>query len=210
MNSYSVVLENVVKEIKGAMILNHINLNFASGIIYGLHGRNGSGKTMLLRVIAGLIRPTSGRVLVENQILHEEIDFPSSVGVVIEAPDFWSNYTGLKVLKTLGDIKKQISLKDMKAALQRVGLDPDDKRTVRKYSLGMKQRLGIAQAIMERPDILLLDEPTNALDQSAVGMVETIIKEEAARGATVILASHNINDLELCNRLIQLDNGSVI
>lgn len=209
-NNYSIVLENVEKKIKGVQILNNIDLSFEPGKIYGLHGRNGSGKTMLLRMIAGLIRPTKGRVLINNKVLHKDIDFPESIGVVIEEPDFWSNYTGVQALKTLADIKKKISIDEIHEAISRVGLEPKDKRTTRKYSLGMIQRLGIAQAIMEKPDILLLDEPTNGLDKSGVVIVEDIIKEEAKRGATVILASHIINDLNLCHKLIELDNGGVI
>ena len=205
-----IVLEGVQKEIKGTSILTDINLCFEKGKIYGLHGTNGSGKTMLLRMIAGLIRPTKGSVFIQGKRLHADIDFPEAIGVVIETPDFWSGYTGLQVLKTLAAIKNRISVEDMCEALERVGLDPYDKRTVRKYSLGMKQRLGIAQAIMERPDILLLDEPTNALDKAGIKLVESIIKEEAARGVTVILASHNVNDLNHCDQLIELDNGSIL
>ncbi|MGM9974585.1 MAG: ATP-binding cassette domain-containing protein, partial [Clostridiaceae bacterium] len=163
-----------------------------------------------LRMIAGLIRPNKGKVLIQNKEMHKDIDFPESIGVVIETPDFWKDYTGIQVLKVLADIKKIITIKEMNNALNRVGLDPKDKRTIRKYSLGMKQRLGIAQAIMEAPDILLLDEPTNALDKSGMKIVEDIIKEEANRGATVIIASHNINDLNLCHELIEIENGRVV
>ena len=204
---YSIVLENVEKDLKGIQILRDINLTFEAGKIYGLYGTNGSGKTMLLRMIAGLLRPTTGKVIIQGQELHKEIDFPKSMGVLIETPNFWGHYTGLKVLKTLADIKKIISMEEMKEALCRVGLNPDDKRIVKKYSLGMRQRLGIAQAIMEKPDILILDEPSNALDKSGIKQVESIIREEAKRGATVIIASHNVNDLDLCDELIEVDGG---
>jgi ABC-2 type transport system ATP-binding protein len=210
MDNYSVVLDAVSKKLKGAMVLNDINLSFEPGAMYGLYGKNGSGKTMLLRMIAGLIRPTDGRVLIQGRELHREIDFPESIGIVIETPDFWHNYTGLNVLMTLARIKGLVSIKEMRETLERVGLDPDDTRTVRKYSLGMKQRLGIAQAIMERPDILLLDEPTNALDKVGVKLAERIIKEESVRGATVIIASHDQNDLDNCDRLVGLEAGYVI
>lgn len=202
-------LKNISKEIKGTMVLSDINFVFEPEKIYGLHGRNGSGKTMLLRMISGLIRPTAGQVEIGGKILHKDIDFPESIGVMIETQDFWKNYTGIKVLKTLASIKRQITEEQMAKTLERIGLDPEDKRTIRKYSLGMRQRLGIAQAIMEKPDILLLDEPTNALDKEGVSLVNRLLKEEAARGAIVIIASHNLQDLEQCDQLIEMDNGSI-
>lgn len=205
-----ICLEQITKEIKGIPVLKNINLKFKTGTIYGLHGINGSGKTMLLRMIAGLIRPTEGKVLLDGKLLHKEMDFPQSMGVVIENPDFWHNYTGLQVLRTLSAIKKTASEQDMHTALVRVGLSPRDGRIVRKYSLGMKQRLGIAQAIMEKPDILLLDEPTNALDKEGVAQIQRILKEEAQRGAVVILASHNTADLQVCDVLIEMEQGTVV
>ncbi|WP_027400526.1 ABC transporter ATP-binding protein [Anaerovorax odorimutans] len=205
-----VILKNVYKEIKGVTVLRDINFTLKKRMIYGLFGHNGSGKTMLLRMIAGLIKPTSGEVYIDGKKLHTDMDFPESIGVIIETPDFWSNYTGKEVLKTLAEIKKIINDNDIDKALQRVGLDPKDKRVIKKYSLGMKQRLGIAQAIMESPDILLLDEPTNALDKSGIELARKIIREERDRGALVVIASHNVADLEECQIKIELSDGSIV
>lgn len=203
-------INNVSKNIKGTFVLKDINLNFQSGIIYGLCGCNGSGKTMLMRMISGLIRPTVGEVYINDKLLHKDIDYPSEIGVLIETPNFWKNLTGFEVLKLLANIKNIIDETEIRETMLRVGLDPDDKRTIKKYSLGMRQKLGIAQAIMERPTIILLDEPTNALDKESVSNIRKIIKEEAARGAIVILASHNTMDLDICDKLIELEGGGVI
>lgn len=209
MKQNEIKLSNVSKEIKGAVILDEINYEFHPGVIYGIHGRNGSGKTMLLRAIAGLIRPTRGEIKIGEKILHQDMDFPESIGVLIETPNFWKNYTGVKVLKTLASIKNVIGQREIEDILQKVGLDPKDSRTVRKYSLGMKQRLGIAQALMEQPDILLLDEPTNAIDKMGVQVVEDLFRKEANRGAVVIIASHNLQDLEHCDQLLEMDQGRI-
>lgn len=203
-------INNVSKNIKGTFVLKDINLNFQSGIIYGLCGCNGSGKTMLMRMISGLIRPTVGEVYINDKLLHKDIDYPSEIGVLIETPNFWKNLTGFEVLKLLANIKNIIDETEIRETMLRVGLDPDDKRTIKKYSLGMRQKLGIAQAIMERPTIILLDEPTNALDKESVSNIRKIIKEEADRGAIVILASHNTMDLDICDKLIELEGGGVI
>ncbi|MDR0886129.1 MAG: ABC transporter ATP-binding protein [Clostridiales Family XIII bacterium] len=203
-------LNDVSKRIKKEYVLRNINLTFNEGCIYGLHGINGSGKTMLLRAISGLIKPTEGTVSINEKILHKDIDFPESIGVLIETPDFWRNYTAIEVLSSLGRIKKIVSEDDIINALNRVGLEPRDKRTIKKFSLGMKQRLGIAQAIMEKPKILLLDEPTNALDKSGISLIEEIIKEESSRGTIIIIASHNTHDLSNCDSLIEIENGYII
>lgn len=201
---------NVTKEIKGVIVLKGINLTFEAGHIYGLFGHNGSGKTMLLRMIAGLIRPTRGEVYIDEMMLHRDMDFPESIGVIIENPGFWSNYTGKEVLKSLAAIKGIIGETEIDTSLIRVGLDPKEKKVVKKYSLGMKQRLGLAQAIMETPEIILLDEPTNALDKKGVELARTIIQEEAARGGLVIIASHNARDLEVCDKVIEMADGEIL
>ena len=201
--------EHVTKQIKGITVLADISLTLEGGLVYGLFGGNGSGKTMFLRAIAGLIRPTQGYVMIDEQQLHKDMRFPESIGVLIETPDFWKNYTGREVLIYLSEIKKQISHNDVDTALKRVGLNPSDTRTIRKYSLGMKQRLGIAQAIMEDPDILLLDEPSNALDRAGKEMLMQIIREEAEKGHIVVLASHNDSDLKICDTIIEIADGKV-
>jgi len=205
-----IILEHVSKVIRNVEVLNDINLSFEKGKIYGLKGYNGSGKTMLLRMIAGLIQPTEGTVSVDDEILHKDIDFPKDMGVLIENPNFWNNYTAKEVLYSLAVINKKIGIKEIDKALKRVELDSDDKRTIRKYSLGMKKRLGIAQAIMEEPQILLLDEPSNALDKQGVGLVRTIIQEEKKRGALIILASHQQEDLGICDVVIEIEDGRIV
>lgn len=205
-----IILKDICKTIKGVEILSHINLTFERGVVYGLCGCNGSGKTMLLRMIAGLIRPTEGSVYVDDKVLHKDIDFPENIGVMIENPNFWSNYTGREVLYSLAQINKKIGVKEIDEALSRVGLNPDDKRTIKKYSLGMKKRLGIAQAIMEGPDILLLDEPSNALDKKGVEMVHQILQEEKKKGILVLIASHQKEDLKICDKILEMDEGKVV
>lgn len=202
-------IENVTKKIKGVTILDNVCCEFEGGKIYGITGANGSGKTMLLRLIAGLIKADSGCVYIDDKILKKDIDHPENIGVLIENPNFWKRYTGMETLKLLADIRKQATEDDIKNALVRVGLEPSDKRVVRKYSLGMRQKLGIAQAIMEKPDILLLDEPTNALDKKSVEQVRKIIHEEAERGAIVIIASHNPQDIEGCSAILEMAEGRV-
>lgn len=204
-----VILKDVRKEIKGSVVLDEINVSFQSGKIYGIRGQNGSGKTMLLRAISGLIKLSSGRITIDDKVLHEDIDYPPSIGVLIENPQFWKDYTGYQVLKTLASIKKAISEQEIKAAIERVGLDPEEKRHISKYSLGMRQRIGIAQAIMEKPEIILLDEPTNALDQDGIQLFRNIISEEKERGALVIIATHEPNEIAMCDNIITMAKGRI-
>lgn len=204
-----IIISGISKTIKGTEILKNIDLKLQGGKIYGLYGSNGSGKTMLLRAIAGLIRIDSGSIIINGKQLHKETDFPESIGVVIENPQFWDGYTGFKNLKMLASIKKKINNDAIRNTLERVGLDPSDKRTVKKYSLGMKQKLGIAQAIMESPDIILLDEPTNALDKKSTENIRSIIAEEAARGAIVVVASHVEADLDICDIRYEMIDGEI-
>ncbi len=190
-------VSHYTKVIKGVTVLDDVNLAFEPGTCYGLRGKNGSGKTMLLRAIAGLLFPTSGGVFVNGKKLGKDIDFPASVGLLIETPSFLPRYTGFKNLQLLAGLRGIASDDDIAEALRRVGLDPGDKRVFRKYSLGMQQRLGIACAIMEHPDLILLDEPINALDPSGVACVETIVGEEKERGAIVVVACHDAEELDL-------------
>lgn len=204
-----IIISGISKTIKGTEILKNIDLKLRGGKIYGLYGSNGSGKTMLLRAVAGLIRIDSGSIIINGKQLHKETDFPESIGVVIETPQFWDGYTGFENLKMLASIKKQINDEAIRATLEKVGLDPGDKKTVKKYSLGMKQKLGIAQAIMESPDIILLDEPTNALDKKSTENIRGIIAEEAARGAIVVIASHVEADLDICDIRYEMSDGEI-
>lgn len=205
-----VQIENMTKILKGKTILSNINLTLEKGNIYGFYGHNGSGKSMLFRAVSGLIRPTNGKVVVFGKELGKEISYPESMGLIIESVGFWPYYTGFENLKVLASIKNKISDEDIRENIRRVGLDPDDKRTYKKYSLGMKQRLGIAQAVMEKPDLLLLDEPTNALDEDGVDLIRNIIREEQERGSTVLIASHNKEDLSLlCGSFYKMKDGKL-
>ncbi|MGF7429915.1 ATP-binding cassette domain-containing protein [Thermoanaerobacterium thermosaccharolyticum] len=202
---------NLSKNIGQNEILKNINLNLEKGTIYGFFGRNGSGKTMLFRALCGLIKPTSGTITINNKVLHRDISFPESIGVIIESPGFWDHYTGFENLKVLSSIKNIIGDEDIRKSIKRVGLDPDDRRIYKKYSLGMKQRLAIAQAIMERPDIIILDEPTNSLDENGVQLVREILIEEKKRGALILIASHNKDDIDILSDVkYKVDDGSVI
>ena len=202
---------NLNKTIKKAPILLDINMELDGGRIYGLKGKNGSGKTMLMREICGLIMPTSGQISINDEVLGKDISFPRSIGVLIENPSFISNYTGLKNLQVLASIQKRIGNDEIKQAILEVGLDPEDKRTYRKYSLGMKQRLGIAAAIMEKPEIVILDEPINALDDSGAKLVRDILHKLRDKGSLVILACHDTEELEfLSDEIFTLSEGRMV
>ena len=203
-----IVLENVTKVIRGNTVTDNVSVVFESGEIIGLKGVNGSGKTMLMRLIAGLILPTGGRILIDGEELGQDITFPRSIGILIENPAFLDSYSGFKNLQMLASIKGVVGDDDVRAAIERVRLDPDDKKKYRKYSLGMKQRLGIAAAVMERPDIVILDEPTNALDSDGVEVVKEILREEKKRGALVIISCHDFETLKsLSDRMYLIEAG---
>ena len=201
-------LENVSKTIRSNEVLRNISLHLESGNIYGFVGRNGSGKTMLFRLIAGLIKPTRGSVRYNGKVLGTELDIIPRLGLVIENVGLYPEFTGLRNLKMLAKINSVIGEAEIREAITRVGLDPDDRRTVRKYSLGMKQRIVLAQAIMERPDVLILDEPTNALDEDGVEQIRDLIRGEKERGALVLIASHNREDIStLCDVIYSMRGG---
>lgn len=203
-------IDNATKRLKKATVIDGVSLEFESGKVYGLCGYNGCGKTMLMRMIAGLIKPTTGSVSVDGKRLGEDIDFPESIGLLIESPAFLDSYTALDNLKLIASIKRVVSEEEIRRSLERVQLDPDDIRKFKKFSLGMKQRLGIAAAIMEHPDLLLLDEPTNALDVDGVELAAGIIREEKARGALIILACHDREFLRsAADVVIQIENGKI-
>lgn len=201
-------LEDYCKSFKSAEVLKNINLTLESGKVIGLKGKNGSGKTMLMRAISGLILPTSGKVYINDKELGRHISFPPSIGILIENPSFISNYTGFKNLKILASIQNRISDDEIRDAIRKVGLDPDDKRTFKKYSLGMKQRLGIAAAIMERPDIVILDEPINALDEA--GLIKGLLDELKANGSLIIIACHDTEELNyLSDEIYEIYDGEI-
>lgn len=203
-------VKNISKKIKGNQVLSNISCNMETGKVYGIYGRNGSGKTMLMRCILGLIFVDEGYIKIDNYLIGKDMDFPKSVGAIIENPTFFPYATGFENLKILADIRKVISKDRIREIMQKVGLDDKDKRTVSKYSLGMKQRLAIAQAIMEEPQLLVLDEPTNALDEQGVQMFRDIIIEEKKKGTLVLLASHNKEDIELLADVkIQMIDGRI-
>ncbi|MCR5676722.1 MAG: ABC transporter ATP-binding protein [Agathobacter sp.] len=206
-----IALNNISKIIKNKDILVQVAYEFEPGKIYGLYGRNGSGKTMLLRAIAGLISLDEGEITIDDKTLHKDMDFPESVGVIIEHTNLLPQYDAFTNLKLLSKIKKVATEEDIRNAILAVGLDPDCKDRVRTYSLGMKQRLAIAQAIFENPDILLLDEPTNALDEKSIDMVRGILLQKKAEGKTIILASHNKEDLDILSDVtIKMDAGQLV
>ncbi|MCY8935674.1 ATP-binding cassette domain-containing protein [Peribacillus frigoritolerans] len=192
-------------------VLKDFTYHFESSYIYGLHGRNGSGKTMLLRALSGLIVINSGKITINNKELHKDMSFPDSVGIIIENTQLLPQYSAFTNLKLLSKIKNVATDEDIKEAILRVGLDPTSKVTVKKFSLGMKQRLSIAQAIFEKPDILLLDEPTNAIDTKGIDQIRNILIEEKNRGALIIIASHNQDDLNiLCDKILLIEEGRLI
>lgn len=189
-------------------MLKDINYRIKTGQIHGLIGNNGSGKTVLLKCICGFLIPDSGRVLVRGKWIGKEVDFPENIGVIIETPGFLPNMTGMKNLKILAALNGRIKNEDIRRSIQKVGLDPDMKKNVGKYSLGMRQRLGIAQAIMEEPDILILDEPFNGLDKSGINEIRGLILGLKQEGKTILLVSHNQKDIEiLCDEVCEIDDG---
>ncbi|SFD02958.1 ATP-binding cassette domain-containing protein [Clostridium uliginosum] len=203
-------VDDLTKTIKGVTILENINLNIKKNYIYGFVGANGSGKTMLFRILSGLVKPTFGHVTIDNKELYKDISFPSNMGILIESPGFWEQYTGYENLKILASIRKVINDEDIVNIMSRIGLDPQNKIKFGKYSLGMKQKLGIAQALMEKPDLIILDEPTNALDDESVNNIRNILLEEKKRGATILIASHNKEDISILSDYIYKINGGKI
>lgn len=206
-----IVVKNYTKIIKKKIILNNINVDFCGGKIYGLYGKNGCGKTMLLRAICGLILPTEGEVIIDGKIIGKDIEFPDSVGIIIENIELLSEYSAFQNLKMIAKIKKIATESDIRDALNSVGLDPYDKKKVKSFSLGMKQKLNIAQAIMEKPRLLLLDEPTNALDADSVNDLRGLLLKLKDEGVLIIIASHNKDDINiLCDKIVNISNGEVI
>lgn len=197
-----IVIENLTKTICGRRVLDDVNLTFEGGHIYGLVGRNGSGKTMLLRAICGLIFPDEGVVTIDGQRLHKDISFPPSCGVIIENTELLPGFTAFENLKLLSKIKNIADDDMIKMAIRSVGLDPASSAKVKTFSLGQKQRLAIAQALFENPDILLLDEPTNALDEDSINEVRERLFVEREKGKLIVIASHNKEDIAILSDIV--------
>ena len=203
-------IKNVTKIINGNTVLSNIELSMEKGKIYGLKGKNGSGKTMLMRIISGLITPTEGKVIIDGKVLGKDMSFPESIGILIENPAFLQAYSGFENLKMIAAIKNYIDDEEICKVIRRVGLNPDDKKKYKKYSLGMKQKLGIACAIMEKPDIIVLDEPVNAVDEEGVKVIREILNELKKEGKVIILACHDKEELFfLSDEIIEIDAGIV-
>lgn len=192
-------------------VLENINLSFESGRIYGIDGINGSGKTMLMRAVCGLVRLTQGAVFIDGKQIGKDMEFPESAGVLIENPGLIEDYTGFMNLRTLADIKRITSDEEIREMLIKLKLDPDDKRKVKKYSLGMRQKVGIAEAFIDNPDIVILDEPFNALDEKSVEIVKQLIKEYINEDRIIIISCHDSNILnELCDKIYYMEEGKII
>lgn len=198
-------VDHVYKSFGKEQVLIDVNFSIPPGSIYGVVGNNGSGKTVLMKCICGFMKCDRGKIVVNGRQVGKEVDFPDRLGVIIETPGFIPNLTGYKNLKILAALKGRIGKSEIRETLQRVGLDPDMKKPVSKYSLGMRQRLGIAQAIMEDPDVLILDEPFNGLDRYGVVEIRALLKDLKADGKSILLASHNAQDIEeLCDHVKDL------
>ncbi len=206
----AIEVKNLSLQIDKHQILQDVTVSFEQGQIHGLVGRNGSGKTMLMKCICGFVRQTEGTVLVQNRQVGKEIDFPDNMGIIIETPGFLPQYSGMRNLKLLAALNHRIGTEQIRTAMRNVGLDPDLKRKVRKYSLGMRQRLGLAQAIMEDPEILILDEPFNGLDKEGVGEMRTYLLDLRRLGKTILIASHSTEDIAiLCDTVHEMDHGKI-
>lgn len=205
-----IVIDHVTKVIDGNTILNDISFEMVSGNIYGLKGQNGAGKTMLMRAMCGLIQVTSGNVVIDGEVIGKDISFPRSLGILLESPGFINGYSGYKNLKTLADIRRKVGSEEIIATLNRVGLDPHEKKPFKKYSLGMKQKLGIAGAILESPDFIILDEPTNALDEKSITNMKELLWELRGGDRIVLISRHDTeNLLEMADTIIELSNGEL-
>ncbi|MCR5611865.1 MAG: ATP-binding cassette domain-containing protein [Clostridiales bacterium] len=204
----TIEIRELVKVFGQDTVLKGITRDFEAGKIHGVVGNNGSGKTVMFKCICGFLQPTSGAVTVGGKRIGRDVDFPEDLGLIIETPGFLPQLSGIKNLEILASLKKKIGLKEIADTIRRVGLDPMSSKPVGKYSLGMRQRLGIAQAIMEEPKLLILDEPMNGLDKNGVAEMRALFKSLATDGRTILLASHNIADIEtLCDTVCEMDAG---
>lgn len=206
----TISVQGVTKVFKRQTVLQNVSVDFADGGLYGLIGRNGSGKTMLMRCICGFVPPTSGEIFVHGKRVLYGSDFPKGIGFMIESPGFLNRVSGLNNLKRLASINRIIDETRIREVMRMVGLDPDSKKQVGRYSLGMRQRLGIAQAIMESPNIIILDEPMNGLDNTGVKQMRALFLQLKAEGKTIILTSHNHEDIDaLCDEIYEMNAGVI-
>lgn len=204
----AISVQHVSQRFGEEMVLCDVSHDFEEGRIHGIVGNNGSGKTVLMKCICGFLLPTKGKIFVNYKQVGKDMDFPGDMGIIIETPGFLPNLSGVKNLMILASLKRKIDDTTIRRTIQRVGLDPNMKKPVGKYSLGMRQRLGIAQAIMEDPSLLILDEPLNGLDKSGAAQMRELIKELREQGKTILLASHNQVDIdELCDTVCEMDAG---
>lgn len=208
MGNDAIVIKHVSKRFGEELVLKDISCGFAAGKVHGIVGLNGSGKTVLLKCICGFLHPDTGRIYVEGKQIGKEIDFPDSLGMIIENPGFLPRLSGYKNLKLLASMRGLIGKGEIRSAIQTVGLDPDSKKPVGKYSMGMRERLGIAQAIMEDPHILILDEPFNGLDRQGAEEIYELILDQKKKGKTILLVSHNAADIDiLCDKVYEMELG---
>lgn len=206
----AIEIKNVTKRFKDKLVINQVSLELESAQIHGLIGRNGSGKTVIMKLIVGFIKPDSGIIRVFGDIIGKDTDFAKNIGTIIETPGFLPFESGFSSLKYLASIRGKISDREIKQAISSVGLNPDDKKHVGKYSLGMRQRLGLAQAIMENPDLLILDEPMNGLDKDGVKDMRQYLLDLKAQGKTILIASHSAEDIDvLCDTVHEMDKGKI-
>ena len=204
-------VSNVSKKYKDRMLVDDVSFTVEKGKILGIVGLNGSGKTVLLKCICGLMDYSGGTITVNGKVIGKDCEYPANMGVIIETPGFLPYHSGYKNLEYLASLRKKISKQDIKDVLIKVGLAGEEKKLVAKYSLGMRQRLGIAQAIMENPELLILDEPMNGLDKDGIAEVRKLLLEMKAEGKTMIITSHNEEDIKvLCDKVVEMDKGKMV
>lgn len=208
MDEKGIILEGVSKDFGKDRVLKSVTRTFERGKIHGVVGNNGSGKTVMFKCICGFLQPTEGKIYVDGKRIGVDVDFPEDIGIIIETPGFLPQYSGVKNLEILASLKKKVNTSQICDTIRKVGLDPTMKKPVSKYSLGMRQRLGIAQAIMENPSVLILDEPMNGLDKHAVKYMRELFRGLKDEGRTILIASHNVADIEeLCDTVCEMDAG---
>ena len=205
---YIAEIKNVSKRFGDETVVREVSLSLEPGRIYGIAGRNGSGKTVLFKMLIGFLKPTAGRIFVNGKEIGRDRDFAEDVGIIIETPGFLGGFSGYKNLEYLAGIKRRIGKEEIRRSMEKVGLDPGSRKKVKKYSLGMRQRLGIAQAIMEEPKLLILDEPMNGLDRQGAEEIRGLFLRLKGEGVTILLASHHKEDMELlCDKVYEMEDG---